>query len=147
MPPAATPSASCSIAVTSRAAQHRDALVDEALFEEGLEPGLRDGDRARVAGPPGPAIQLDRKPGEMAAVLAARQRLAEQRLQQAAQVQHLGRTRLQGPRPRLRAAYKLLLQHHDRHAGQRELAGQHQAGGTGPDHDHLGVHRALVRIY
>jgi hypothetical protein len=31
--------------------EHRYAQIGEALFQEGFEPGLRDGDRVRVAGP------------------------------------------------------------------------------------------------
>jgi hypothetical protein len=123
-------------------AKHRYAVADEALFEEVLEPSLRDGDGVRVAGSPWPAVQLDRKPGEVRAEFAAGQRTVEQRLQQPTQVEHLGRAWLQPTRSGIRTTRALLLQHDCRYPGQHELIGQHQARRAGAHDDHLGTHEA-----
>jgi hypothetical protein len=126
-------------------AKHRYALADEALFQEGFEPGLRDGHRGGVAGPPRAAVQLDGKRGEMPTEFAAGQCALEQRIQQATQVEHLRGARLQRSRPGLRTAGPLLFQHHGRYPGQGQLVGQHQARGAGSDHDHLSPHDPLLK--
>ncbi|MDT5000957.1 MAG: hypothetical protein QOK12_3062 [Mycobacterium sp.] len=127
-------------------AKHRYAVTDDALFEEILEPCLRHADGVRVAGSPWPAVQLDRKSGEMPAEFAAGPRTIEQRLEQSTQIEHLGRAWLQPTRSGEWTTRALLLEHDDWYPGQRELIGQHQAGRAGSHHDHFGSHEIPTYI-
>ncbi|WRL49139.1 hypothetical protein U3649_09840 [Luteimonas sp. R10] len=117
-----------------------------ALGQQAIGEGLRDAEDVGMRGvqPPGRGLVDGGEETADRVLLAVR----EEALQQAALIHDLDAARMQAERAHDRRRPRLLLQHQHVYAVQTQLAGQHQAGGAGAGHDHVGVEgRSFVRSH
>jgi hypothetical protein len=108
--------------------------------------GLRLCQEQRV---PVPAVQGGEvEPGLQAGEVPSGHRpaLGQERVGEPALVQHLDAARVQGERSRV--ALRRVASFQDPHpdSGQGQFPGQHQSGGAGAHHDHIGVHATFLPL-